>query len=523
MFVLTLCAHHAAAREEGAEVPPAVPSHGGEIREFWLEDDGWRARALIEAMSDAAAEGLDPAAYPAGRLLARLEAGEDGPAVESAFTAAYLAYAQDLRYGRLSLRPGEDPNYGPPYRGDPQVLLEVVRALEPEQPLADAVRLAFPEYRQVRAALSRYRAIEAEGGWPDFARGPTLHLDAPDAAPARLAELHARLAAEDEALAALAPGETPDRAALAEALRRFQARHGLKADGVVGARTQQALAVPVRERIAQLRLTLERLRWAGAAPGDGIEVNIPAYTLRLRRGGGVVLESKVIVGQPDWPTPVFEAQVSAIELRPYWNIPSSIVGAEILPKLRRDPGYLDREGIEVLDPRSGATVEPAQVDWHSDRAAGLRYRQRPGPRNALGRLKLHMPNRYAVFLHDTPARDLFGQDARALSHGCVRMAEPVELVAWLLARDDAADRQAAESVVASGESRRLKLPKPVPVRMVYRTAWAEADGTVHFRSDVYGRDRALGEALRKAILQRPAPVADNPTGPSASILREDPR
>jgi L,D-transpeptidase YcbB len=212
----------------------------------------------------------------------------------------------------------------------------------------------------------------------------------------------------------------------------------------------------------------------------------------LYREGRVVLRSRVVVGLPSWATPIFATQATGVLFHPPWNVPTSIARRELIAKARQDPGYLVREGIEVVSTGEGPSrvLDPAEVDW--DRPATLRLRQRPGPRNALGLLKIQMPNRYAVFLHDTPQREYFARDQRALSHGCVRVESARELAAALLPGGAAQ----VEERLAAAHTRQVSLRRPVPVRLRYRTAWVEEGGVTHFRADVYGYDADLARALR---------------------------
>lgn len=494
-----------------AAEPPIPPAAAVD----WFADDARRAHALLAALARAPEDGLRASAYPVTLLEQRMATGEDSPALGDALTQAYLEYAAALCCGRVRELAGEEAAYAPAAPVPAPALLGIAASLEDGEDLASRLRPASPAYAWLRAALARYRAIAQAGGWQDVPAGPKLDTRAPATAdrpqpdPAILA-LHTRLRSEDPQLAALPAGAPPDRAVVNAALERFQARHGLTVDGVVGPATRRALNVPVDVRIEKLELALERQRWPDGAPADGIEVNIPSYSLVLRQAGQVRLVSKVVVGQPDWATPVFQTQASGVDLHPHWNIPTSIVRAELLAKVRRDPSYLAHQGIEVLEGwgADAAVVAVDQIDWSDPAVARLRFRQRPGPKNPLGRLKFHMPNRYAVFLHDTPARRLFDQDRRALSHGCVRVERAADLAAALL---QGADGDGAPPALTLGTTpRHARFPQPVLVRMVYRTAWADAGGEAHFRDDIYGRDRVLARALRGEGLRPAAAPEHNP-------------
>lgn len=351
-------------------------------------------------------------------------------------------------------------------------------------------------YPRLQEALTRYRGIAAAGGWPSLPDGPTLR--AGDRAPA-VAVLRARLAREG------VDGAPPERAdtefdpALALAVQAFQQRHGLDADGAVGPRTRRALDTPASSRVAQLVANLERRRWLGQAPGKRqVRVNTAAFTLDAIDGTQVALHMRVVVGQPFRPTPEFAARIRYLVLNPYWEVPPSLAVEDKLPLIRRDPGYLAREHIRVLQ-GWGPTplqIDPASVDWHRVGSVfPYRLRQDPGPWNALGRVKFMFPNAHNVYLHDTPARALFGQAERSFSSGCVRLQNAPALAEWILAGHPRWTPQALREALASQDTRTVHLPEPVPVYLLYWTAWVGADGAAQFRRDIYDRDGPLAAVL----------------------------
>jgi murein L,D-transpeptidase YcbB/YkuD len=282
-------------------------------------------------------------------------------------------------------------------------------------------------------------------------------------------------------------------------VRRFQARHGLEADGLVGSLTRRTLNVPLAVRLQQIELNLERWRWLPRDLGPRyVVVNAAAAMLSMVEASRGVLSSRVIVGDPDHPTPVLASEIRALVLNPAWTIPDSIVAAEIVPALQRDPRYLRDRDIVVLD-RLATDPHGLWVDWTAvpAREPLPRLQQRPGPTNPLGRIKFDLPNRFDVYLHDTPSTALFARPVRARSHGCVRIERALELAALALAGHELADRQGLEHALATGGTRRVPLARPLPVYFLYWTAFVE-DGTLHFREDVYGRDRRLAVALGAA-------------------------
>jgi murein L,D-transpeptidase YcbB/YkuD len=302
----------------------------------------------------------------------------------------------------------------------------------------------------------------------------------------------------------LAPGDRSEvfDSALEAGVRRAQTRHGLHADGIAGRRTLAALNVPVAARIRQLVVNLERWRWAPRDLGGRyISVNSAGFSLDAFDSARTVLTSRIVGGRVDWPTPIFSGQHTEVTFNPRWTIPPSIAVQEILPEVRRDRGFLYREGIHVSDTADQAVeLDRALIPWDSiaDSAFACRLWQEPGPRNPLGHVRFGIRNRFGVALHDTPYPQGFSALARALSHGCVRV-EAAELLAAFVLRglaDWSAD--SVRAAVAQGSERFVTIPDPIPVVLGYWTAWIGSDGTVEFRPDVYGWDAELARALERA-------------------------
>ncbi|HEX7023539.1 MAG TPA: L,D-transpeptidase family protein, partial [Gemmatimonadales bacterium] len=334
-------------------------------------------------------------------------------------------------------------------------------------------------------AASRYALLAERGGWAAI---PKDRL-ARGAEGQPVLRLRSRLAVEGYPIAAPDSGERFD-PGLESLVRRFQELHGLAADGVVGPATRSALDVPAAARLGQIRANLARLRTGTPPPGGRyLVVNIPAFTLEVVDSGRVMFSLRVIVGRPDWPTPVLSAEAREIVFAPAWRIPRSIAVADVLPILKERPEYLDRNGIRVFaGGPGGPPVDPSSVDWASVTARSFSYWfiQDPGPLNPLGAVKLVLETPEGVHLHDTPARSLFERRRRTFSHGCIRMEHPERLVGYLF------PGWSPDSVAAAMASRKetfVPLPAPIAVHLVYRTAWVEHDGMVAFREDPYRLDR----------------------------------
>ena len=283
---------------------------------------------------------------------------------------------------------------------------------------------------------------------------------------------------------------------LEAATKNFQMRHGIDSDGKVGPGTIEELNIPVETRINQIRASLERMRWVFRnVPRKYLIVNIAGFQVFLVENGKKIWETRVQVGRPYHATPVFKDTVRYLDFNPTWTIPPGILRNETLPAIRKDPNYLSRNNMSVVT-HSGTIVDPSTIDWAATASKGFPYmiRQEPGPHNALGRVKFMFPNQYMVYLHDTPSKGLFARSERAFSHGCIRTENPFDLAVLLLA-DQGWDRERIDQVVASKKNTRVNLENPITVMLLYWTAWADAEGTVFFRKDVYNRDPAIIKGL----------------------------
>jgi murein L,D-transpeptidase YcbB/YkuD len=329
-----------------------------------------------------------------------------------------------------------------------------------------------------------YAAIEVRGGWPVLS--PSAKLS-PGAAGPDVALLRRRLAASDDLSPDRAEGELYDDA-VSEGVRRFQARHGLAETGSVGAQTLAALNVPVGRRVRQLAASLDRLAELNFTFGQRyVVVNIPAAVAEAVEGDKVRHRYVVVVGKADRPSPSLTTMITAVNVNPTWTVPLSIMKKDIITRMRRDPGYVTRMRMRVLD-GNGGQVDPRSIDWRSDRSPNFTIRQDAGPGNALGVLRIDMPNPHAVYMHDTNHREHFSADHRFHSSGCTRVAEVRDLAAWLLEDNMGWDRKRIDAAVGTGQTSTVRLSHKVPVAWVYFTGWATRDDVIHFRNDVYGYD-----------------------------------
>lgn len=479
---------------------------------------GPHARELVREIGAAAEDGLDPEAYGAReiarradelgdeprsfaeRWLARLPGiGRDAVPVDRRveldvlLTDAYLSHAEDLAHGRVAARDVGADLKVPDDRVDVVASLERALAGSVTSEI-DRLRPSHPEYAALRKALARYRELAARGGWKAVPGGSVVKPGEPLPAERRRA-LVERLAAEGFADAALAAGPPIYDEPLAEAIRRFQSLRGVESDGTLGESTVDELAVPAAARVESIRLNLERWRWL---PGDlgrrHVRVNTAAFTLGVYEDAKQILATRVVVGREGSETPLFSDAMEVIVLNPYWNVPRGIVEDEILPAAGGNPASLAKKGYELVS----AAGEPlANGDWSalSSAGSGLRIRQRPGPSNALGRIKFLFPNSHDVYLHDTPQDHLFARTDRAFSHGCIRVEKPLELAESLLRDAGEWRRDRLEQEIATSETKRIRLASPVPVYILYWTAVVNASGDVEFHQDGYGIDARLARAL----------------------------
>ena len=500
------------------------------------------AEHLLGVLDGLAAEGLDPRLYPRQELrslLAAVRAAASGAAeppggvsppdvvtppgtagspggaaptlerrvadlvdLDVGLTHTFLVAAGDISLGRL--QPSDRAHLGS-HTPRPQVDLVAAleRALGAGGDVTEVLSGLAPRadgYGRLRQALASYRDLAAKGGWPPIPPGPRLRLG--DSGP-RVAALASRLAASGDLPAGtlLAAPEHFD-AVLAEALSRFQARHGLDLSASVDAATLAALEVPIERRIRQIELNMERWRWMGSDLGSRyVMVNLPDFRLNVVDGREVVLTMRVIVGKAHLATPIFSEPLTQIVLNPTWHIPDSIVANEIVPQMLRDPGYLSRKGLAIkrrddaaaaIDP---ATLGAAEVSQLGKTGSSLRLLQPPGPDNALGRYKFVVNDRFNIYLHDTPAGRLFARSERDFSHGCIRLEKPAELARVLLTGDPRWTPAAIADEVESGRTVTIPLARPLPVHIVYQTAWVDPDGTLELRDDMYKHDAGLEAAL----------------------------
>ncbi len=474
----------------------------------WIEDRKPRPQMdeLIQALQRTDREGLDPALYNASVLSARRgEAGRgflsmkgfnqgEAASLDVWLTYLYLQYASDLTSGVADLSHADQTWQIQDKKSDPLAQLE--EALEKNRVAAslDAMTPQHAQYTALRDALATYRQIDQRGGWPAVPAQLKLKPGQQNAAVPLLAR---RLAVTGDYTGTAGDTATTYDTKLQESVKRFQRRHGLEPDGVISAATIAQMNVPATQRVRQLALNLERWRWLPADLGARhILVNVPEFRLEVWDHGKVPLSMRVVVGKKDSPTPIFNDEMTYLVFAPYWNVPSDIVKHETVPQALRDPAFLQRTNMEVLD-KSGNPVDPSSID--ADNAGQYRFRQRPGASNSLGLVKFMFPNQFNVYLHDTPADSLFARATRSFSHGCVRLEQPEKLAQYVLADQPAWTPERIGAAMRGGQETSVKLTQALPVYLGYWTARVSADGLLQFRDDLYGVDARQSAMLSSAL------------------------
>jgi murein L,D-transpeptidase YcbB/YkuD len=479
------------------------------LKTYYLEEKGtllWigneRMPRLIQLMLSAESQGLFASDYPTEYLQKLLDAvpqtdEKSRAIVELLYSSLFLKFSEDLKGGRLTPRKVDLELY---WRTKEIDLTAALRALAKEADFNQFIagwEPNIPDYKALKVKLALYREFEKNHSWPKLPSGEVLKPGMDDP---RIPILRKRLAGargtKSAQEASTAVESTVYDEALVKAVKHFQELHGLEPDGVIGLRTKVALNIPIEERVRQIIVSMERWRWMPEELGrDYIKVNIAGFHLTRYENGQFAERKKVIVGKPYRRTPAFSDTIKYLEFNPYWTVPYSIATRDKLPVLQKNPSALVASGFEVFSGKQ--RVDPRTVNWQQYSRASFPFtlRQNPGPKNALGQVKFMFPNRFNVYLHDTPNRKLFDKTFRSFSSGCVRVHKPIDFAEALLKQKQGWDRARIDGVLASGKRTVVKLDKPLPIHIIYSTAWLAEDGTIRFYVDFYQRDDKLYQAL----------------------------
>lgn len=473
---------------------------GTQFQPIWVDAQGLtpRAQKALEVIANANTHGLNPELYAVStiRAIAAMPRSDASHALQINLSLdvlmshAVMHYASDMGGGVA--RHQWDTGQENAASRDQKTLFRQVAMSADTAAYLQSLAPTLAQYTALKAALQRYQSIAGAGGWPQFQVGKPIKSGAIDG---RIPTIRQILAVQGDLAASTAVQADRYDAPLQEAIKHFQQRHGIAADGVIGSGTQTALNVPVADRVEQIALTLERMRWMPADLGSRyVLVNIPSYSLKAV-SGNAQLDMPVIVGANATKTPMFSKSITNVVLNPSWGVPAKIAVNEMLPKVRKNPDYLKNAGYTVTN-NGGQVIDASEVDWSTVSKHNFSYsfRQNPGSRNALGKVKFTIPDSDNIYLHDTSQPALFSRADRNLSHGCVRLSDPEALTQFVLT-SEGWNPTKIRAAYASGASKTVPIA-PLPIHLVYWTTWVDSYGHTHFSRDVYGMDKSLLLAMR---------------------------
>lgn len=482
------------------------------IQPLWVTKDGLNhnANVFIKTIIEAGHEGLDSSIYHRDdilTLLTNIELNSVLDAYEPAkyakldllLTDAFFSFGFHLSEGMV------EPNstaFDWHIKKQKKNLLKILQTSLRNEKLEGLVDILQPHhsgYLKLKSALLKYINIKDSGGWHKVPVGPKLRKG--DIGK-RIAALRSRLIISGDLTDSKNDNKEYFDEALENSVKKFQARNGLKIDGVVGSSTLSVLNISVEDRIEQIKFNMERWRWLPQDLGERyLMVNTANFELDIIENGQSIISTRAIVGKKKRPTPALSQQITYMELNPYWNIPHKIAVDDILPNIKENPNCLKTKHIRIFENwENGAReINPESIDWDTVTKENFVYklRQDPANSNALGHIKFIFPNEFSIYLHDTPARELFNKTKRTFSSGCIRIENPIELAAYLLTDNSKWTYEKLAEAVNSKETRTILLSDPMKIHILYWTAWVDKDGTVNFRDDIYGRDRQLNIALNK--------------------------
>jgi len=469
-----------------------------DFKPVWTRDAGAKskARELLAIMKRAEQEGLDPAWYRVREIDDLIDETDPRGLAEldMLVTRAFIDYARDLQKGRVSPSEVDSENATAPLEIGAATLLDGAEQAESIAQYVQTLQPGSDRYQRMRSKLAELRKIEAKGGWPAIPAGSALK---PGGSDGRLPAIRDYLVMTGDLGAADRGSGDRYEEKTVEAVKRFQERHGLTQDGIIGGTTLSEMQVSVDRRVRQMEVNMERRRWMNRDPGDlHIFVNLADQYLKVVKDEKTIHTALLVVGKPFTRTPIFSEKMTYVVFNPYWSVPPSIANKEYLVKLRQDPGILNRQKIRVLagSGDKAREIDPYSVNWSGMSRIPYALRQDPGKGNSLGRLKFMFPNKYNVYIHDTPAKALFSKDLRVYSHGCMRVQHP-EALAEVLLKAQGWTKEKIDAQLATGAQKIVNLKTSIPVHVTYLTAWVNKDGTVNFRRDVYKRDQRLMEAM----------------------------
>ena len=475
--------------------------HDSAFSPYWVTERGpvHKAQLLLQALKNSATEGLNPEDYGLSAIetLWQRSDAEGYAKLDILLTVAYIEYITDVRHGRVQPKNEDEALFY--HKADKQIdPVALIKEAQNSSGFNTFLSNQLPShetYRFTRKGLKRYKEIASAGGWPVIASGVTIH---PGDADKRLSDIRQRLIISGDLAAD--SSQKPDfyDDVLAEAVKHFQVRHGMTADGVIGKGTISAMNVPADYRVQQIEMNLERWRWIDHDLGQRyVVVDIPSFMATDFQHDKKIYEMPVIVGKLHHETPVFSEDIKYVVLNPYWTLTPHIARTETLHKLRKDRHYLKKNHISLFRGwHDSHELDATRINWHKVSPKEMnkyRFRQNPGPWNALGVLKIVFPNAHSVYMHDTPNHQLFEREKRGFSHGCIRMDNPVKQASVVLGGEWTENR--INDVIATGKRTVVRLDQPMKVHLVYQTVWGDENGNINFVRDIYKRDERLHKAL----------------------------
>ncbi len=483
----------------------ATVYNGLGIHPLWVTEDGptEQGRHIFDVLGNAEADGLNTGDYGVDSITSLWQGrtASQLAMLDLNLSLGLLTFIYDMREGRLAPRLQNPKLFD--QAGcvifDPLTSLSRARNADDITGYLTGLAPSHHHYRVLKEQLKKYREISLLGGWPHINSGKTLH---PDKTDERVPDIRKLLTVTGD----FQPTGNLNQAfydnELEHAVKIFQARHGLTVDGIIGKNTVAAFNIPVEKRIQQILINMERWRWTERDLGiKYVLIDIAGFELQAVVNDVVQLEMRVIVGKQLHETPVFSDSIKYIDFNPFWNITPAIARNEMLAELRKDSSYLESKHIRLFSnwQADGVELAPREIDWTQvSRKQISRYklRQDPGPWNALGVVKFVFPNKYSVYMHDTPGHDLFEQPNRAFSHGCIRLSKPKQLAEFLLGDTDGNwTPEMIEETIDANTRKVVRLKHVVPVHIVYQTVWGDKEGAIHFNKDLYDRDQQLIQAL----------------------------